>query len=275
MKPKYRMLALIAAAVMLTAAVVLAIVLRDPSVPSLSSVIAMPSDTANERLNGLSQAAIRDAWGEPDGWLYGVWCEYWTVGEDGTVTVYYDQDGDVEHVLVTYEKTDIHYVGAGVPAEELDVTVSRVNYCMGDERHLPALNADKLSISSVQHLPIFQFETADEFRRFQTSYRDLFSMDVRHGDSPSFTETTQSMDEDYFADRTVLVIYVPANSGSYRYGVRSVYADDGQLCVHVEQINHPEAVTMDMAGWFVTVSLDKGYTADITAFDADLNNPSD
>ena len=275
MKPKHRMLALIATAIVVTAAVVIAIVLMTQTVPSLQTVASMPSDTVNDRLNGLSQTAIRDAWGKPDGSLSGFWGEYWVLPEDGTVTVYYDENGLVEHVLVSYEKTDIHYVGASVPAEELSVTVSRVNYCMGDERYLPALNADKLSISSVQHLPIFKFETADEFRRFQNDYRDMFSMDVRHGDSPSFTEVTRSMDAAHFEDHTLLVVYVPANSGSYRFGVRDVYADDGQLCVHVEQTNHPEAVTMDMAGWFVTVSLDKGYTATVTSFDADLNNPSD
>lgn len=80
------------------------------------------------------------------------------------------------------------------------------------------------------------------------------------------------MDEAYFEEHTVFLVYVTANSGSLRYGINSVDIMENSLCIHIQRTNDPEAGTEDMSGWFITVSIEKDKVANCTEFDADLNN---
>lgn len=69
-----------------------------------------------------------------------------------------------------------------------------------------------------------------------------------------------------------MLVYVGANSGTYRFGVSSVFCAENSFCIHIEQTNNPEVVTHDMAGWFITVAVPDSMAENCTEFDADLNN---
>ena len=69
-----------------------------------------------------------------------------------------------------------------------------------------------------------------------------------------------------------LIVYVDANSGTLRFDVSSVYCENESVYVHVKQTNNPEFVTDDMAGWFITVAIEKSIFQDCQSFDADFNN---
>lgn len=160
----------------------------------------------------------------------------------------------------------------GVQVEEVFYTsVCYVNF-HGDEFYTTALNAGKMAISSVMHLPIFKFETLEEFQSFVANNGGQFLMDQRYDEAPSFHDATEHLDDAFFEERALLLVAVNANSGSYRYGVAAVAHEGESLCVHVETLNHPEAVTMDLAGWFVLVEVPKTMIAGCTEFDADLDN---
>lgn len=81
---------------------------------------------------------------------------------------------------------------------------------------------------------------------------------------------TREYDDSFFAEHTVLLAYVTAGSGSFRYGIRDVFRDDAALCLNVIQTNHPEAGTDDMAGWFMIAEVLDSDIANITEFDAIL-----
>ena len=108
--------------------------------------------------------------------------------------------------------------------------------------------------------------------QFKTDVKDVLSIDCGYDEVPSFNETTSKYDEVFFAENTLMLVYVEASSGSYRYGVDSVYHTDGNFCIHVKQTNNPEVGTCDMAGWFITVAVPDSMIADCTEFDADFNN---
>lgn len=135
------------------------------------------------------------------------------------------------------------------------------------------LNNDKMSLNGELHCPIFKIDTKKEFDDFKTKYGDILAMESRFNDTPSFADATSNCDEKFFNDKTLFVVYVTANSGSYRYEVESIYCDGDSFDVHVKQSNNPEAVTMDMAGWLVTVTAFDEAVKNCTYFDADLNNP--
>ncbi len=171
------------------------------------------------------------------------------------------------------DQPDVAQTGTDLPDGSFEAVSVWVNWSGEWDFHLTALNSDKLAISSVHHLPMFRFEMLGELEAFKERFAGEFAMN--HGIDqfgPSFADVTAGMDEAYFEDRTVFVVYVPASSGSYRFGVDSVYRDGEALCIHIEETGHPEELTYDMAGWFVVVSLEKALTAGVTDVDADLDH---
>ena len=135
------------------------------------------------------------------------------------------------------------------------------------------LNLNKMSINGEIHCPIFKLNTKKEFDDFKTKYGDVLYMNSRYDDVLSFKDATAKYNDEFFKEQTLFVIYVTANSSSYRYEVDSIYCDGNSFDVHVKQANNPEAVTMDMAGWLITVAVKDDTVKNCTSFDADLNNP--
>ena len=60
------------------------------------------SEDIKELLEGIPQKKMHAKWGNPDGHLSGFWGEIWFLNEekDGRITLYYDEDGKVEDVIV-------------------------------------------------------------------------------------------------------------------------------------------------------------------------------
>ena len=97
-------------------------------------------------------------------------------------------------------------------------------------------------MSSVIHLPIYKFDTLVELEQFINDIKDGLSIE-------------QGYDESFFDENTLMLVYVEANSCSYRYGVDSVHHADGNFCIHIKQTNNPETHTDDMAVWFITMAV--------------------
>ena len=153
-----------------------------------------------------------------------------------------------------------------------DTTVSYANWGDLNDLYFHALNADKMVISSVRHLPIYKFETLAELEQFKDNVKDILTIDCGYDEVPSFNDATANYDAAFFSKNTLLLVYAEASSGSYRYGVDSVYHADGNFCVHVTQTNHPEVVTDDMAGWFITVAVPASVAETCTTFDANFSH---
>ena len=162
---------------------------------------------------------------------------------------------------------------SGTPIEEaFDIAVSYANWDNEREIYFGALNKDKMVYSSVQHLPIYKFDTLEDLEQFKLTFGEVLAMDNGFNEVPSFNDTTAHYDETFFKENTLMLVYVGASSGSYIFGVNSVFCDGRSFCIHVEQINDPEVATDDMAGWFVTAAVPDNMIANCTEFDADLNN---
>ena len=153
--------------------------------------------------------------------------------------------------------------------EAFDVAISYAGW--SENAFLGGLNADKMSQSAIQHLPIYKFDTLNELEQFR-QFGDKFTFDGTYDEIASFNDTVAKYDKAFFDENTLMVVYVPSNSGSYRYGVNNVYCDGKSFCVHVQQINNPKIHTDDMAGWFITVAVPDSMVETCTEFDADLNN---
>ena len=162
-----------------------------------------------------------------------------------------------------------------IAAEELETAVAYANWTDSEEFYFAALNREKMVFSNIPHLPVYKFDTLSELEQFKAAFDGVLAMDYGYDEVPSFEDVTGGCDEDFFAEHTLVLVYVSANSGTYRFAVSGVYCDGEAFCVHVVQTNHPEVVTDDMAGWFVTVAVPDSMVETCTAFDADLNAPKE
>lgn len=160
--------------------------------------------------------------------------------------------------------------------ETPDTTVSRVS--SSEALDSGALNADRMTISSVRHFPICKFDTLEDLTQFKDSLEhpeSLSSRSYKYDEMPSFNEVTAKYDEAFFSENTLLLVYVVASTGSYRFAVDTITGDGTGLCVQIAETLHPEVVTDDMAGWFITVAIPDSAAAAYTEFDAVLAEGSD
>ena len=130
------------------------------------------------------------------------------------------------------------------------------------------LNADRMYENSVQHWPLFKFETAQEIQDFKTRFADALTFDQGYNEVPSFDTYAAEYDDAFFGDNTLLLCYVTASSGSYRFGVADVSVSGDTLCLYVKQLNHPQVRTADVQGWFVLIEVRKADIAKCKHFDA-------
>ena len=100
--------------------------------------------------------------------------------------------------------------------------VTKVSYAnwTEDSKIFSCMNPEKLTISSVRHLPVYKLDTKEDLDQFKEKYRDVLTFDQWYDEVPSFNEATAGYDDIFFAEHTVVLAYVTANSGSLRFGMQ-------------------------------------------------------
>ena len=151
-------------------------------------------------------------------------------------------------------------------------TIAYANWSDDPSIREGALNRDAL-LGESGHLPIFKLDTQADLALFKQTYAGVLTMDRGWDDVDSLDEAlsrTQWDQASFYTRNTLLVVYVPTNSSSYRYVVQNVSIFDGAMCVYVTQANNPGAVTDDMSGWFILIEVADAELRDCSSFDAVL-----
>ena len=185
--------------------------------------------------------------------------EYWIIAED-----------ESPELAAGRRQAYIDALRGMLFGDETPVTKTAYANWTEDSRILSCLNAKKKTIGSARHLPVYKFDTKEDLAHFREAFRDILTLDRGYNEVPSFNEAVSGYDDAFFADHTVILAYVTAGSGSLRFAVRDVSRDGSALCLNVVQTNHPEAVTDDMAGWFVMAEIPDADIRGIADFDAKL-----
>lgn len=149
-----------------------------------------------------------------------------------------------------------------------ETTVSYASRLEASEVYFGALNNDKMTINSVQHLPIYKFDTLYDLEQFKQSFGDRFLMDRDWDEVPSFNAVTAKYDSVFFEDNSLLLIYVSATNSTHRFNVHSVGYADKSFCVHITETTKAECVDTAMAAWFVMVAVPDELIKNCTEFDA-------
>ncbi|MBQ9938312.1 MAG: hypothetical protein IJO96_02140 [Oscillospiraceae bacterium] len=151
----------------------------------------------------------------------------------------------------------------------LETTVCYANWSEDAFIYNSALNADKM-IAGAKHFPIFKMDTKQDVEQFKADFGEILSMNQGYNEIPSFEEAISKYDEAFFEENSLLIVYVDAGSGSFRFDADNISCDEESLCVHIRQKNNPEVCTADMAGWFVMVAVKDSEISCCKSFDADF-----
>ena len=156
------------------------------------------------------------------------------------------------------------------PIVEIKTAVAYANWTEDSRVFADCSNAGMMTISSVLHLPVYKLDTLKDLEQFKENFRDILTLDHGYDEVPSFNEITALYDDTFFADHTLVLAYVTAPSGSFRYAIQDISYGGSTFCLDVVQTNDPETHTDDMAGWFVMAEVLDSDIADYILFDAQL-----
>lgn len=134
-----------------------------------------------------------------------------------------------------------------------------------------SLNYEMMQNEQTKRFPIFKIDTFEELEQFKTTYGNKVSFNQGYDNVLSFFDAMSRAQYDreiFYEEHTLLIVYIPSNSSSYRYSIKEIKPDKTSICVHIEQANKPEEITEEKAGWFVCVKADKEEINNYTNFDA-------
>lgn len=112
--------------------------------------------------------------------------------------------------------------------------------------------------SSQTPFPIIRFDSKDELDGFIQEGRKAFCLDSDWEKGCSFLENTKEYTEEFFEDKSVILVNIKETSGSIRHEIDSVTKSNGTAYIIMDRIV-PEEYTDDMASWFITISVDEDF----------------
>ena len=133
------------------------------------------------------------------------------------------------------------------------------------------LNYELIENDPNTHLPVFKIDTFEELETFTNTYNNVLLFDQGYDTVPSFYEAmgkAQFDREIFYEENSLLVVYVPANSGSSRFAIEEIKTTDTSICIIVEHKNETTEIADDMRGWFICVKATKDKLSNFTSFDA-------
>ena len=134
-----------------------------------------------------------------------------------------------------------------------------------------ALNRELLASEPNKHLPIFKIDTIDELAQFKTTYENILAFDQGYGEALSFDSAMSKAQWDreiFYQGYSLLIVYVPANSGSSQFIVDKVKTEDASICISVGQKQNSEISTENMTGWLLLIEVEDEEISKYTSFDA-------
>lgn len=97
-------------------------------------------------------------------------------------------------------------------------------------------------------------ETVNTYAEWQSFF---LSYSAGSDSDAGFAEGLSALDEAFFAEQSLLILYLEESSGSYRHRVDQVIVEDGTVTVTLTTLE-PEIFTCDMTYWAILIPIDKG-----------------
>ena len=183
---------------------------------------------------------------------------------------FYEADlSEIYTFLDTHYPPDIWYLyhktisGKGIADGEYETAISFASFAKSSELYSGALNGEKLRLSSQRHVPIYKFDTLEEFEDFKSN--------VYGRDEPTLNAVTANCHRSFFEKNTLLLVYLNSRNSTMLFDVESVTCNGEALCVDVKgNISHDNYIVTDEGrmGWFLLVAVSDSWIANCTEIDA-------
>lgn len=157
------------------------------------------------------------------------------------------------------------------PDEAFPIHVAYAGWTEIGAIYANALNSEKFSQDGAHNLPIYRFDTVADIEAFRSTFENDLAFEYGFGEFGTFNDTIAMYEDEAFLENySLMLVYVKADSGSYRYGVESIYCNGESFRINVEELTHSELVTLDLAGWYVIVVVPDMMVDHCSDFDAAL-----
>ncbi len=154
------------------------------------------------------------------------------------------------------------------PSNPYHASIAWANWSDDSNIFTASLNFEKMVLSDFLHLPIFKCESSNDLDDFKNNFKDSLTLSTGYDEVPSFEEVTAGFGADFFEENTLFIVYVSANSGSFRFALDRFSIADGIFRAEIIQTNHPEDVTDDMAGWLIVIPVNNDQLQNVQSYDA-------
>ncbi len=115
--------------------------------------------------------------------------------------------------------------------------------------------------SGAENIPVIRFDSRKEFVSFINDARKPFGLDGEWEKGYSFLENTKVYTEEFFEDKSVVLVKLTEPSGSFRHKVNSVTKKNGVAEISISRLT-VEPFTDDVGDWFITIAIDKAFLSD-------------
>lgn len=168
---------------------------------------------------------------------------------------------------------------------EIKALFSRVGFSSNYEERMNILNkfVEKSVYtpnSSEEHIPVIIFESRKELDSFINAARKPFAFGGEWENGHSFLENTKEYTEEFFENKSVVLVNLTEPSGSFRHKVNSLTKKNGIAEISVSRLT-TEPYTEDVGDWFITIAVDKSFLSDCKTItvsrgkDEDLNSQTE
>ncbi len=121
---------------------------------------------------------------------------------------------------------------------------------------------------NVEHLtPVVMLESKEEFDAFYKEMSAYFSFEQNWDDCIPFSTQAKHYTADFFENNTLFIAYLEEPTTSNRHAIEEVRIEKGVLEIRICR-SKPQTGDSAMAGWFLSVGVEKETIADCTGYDA-------
>ncbi len=131
--------------------------------------------------------------------------------------------------------------------------VSHTNRSESEVIYKESLNSE--TVKSGEALPTYLINTKEDLLRFKDTFAGVFQFDAAYDEIKSVNAMLSPYDDDYFASDSLILIYVPTNSGGYRYEIKTVECEYNGIYVTVGETSASNPLTDDMSGWLLCLQV--------------------
>lgn len=170
------------------------------------------------------------------------------------------------------EYTDAIISAPNTSEKSDDAVLSYASWTEDERIYTNSLNITEMKNHEHLHPPIYVFDTVYDLQNFKYDFGEILTLDAGLDEVPSFNAATEKYDHVFFQENALILVYVPADNSTHRFGLSGIEMNDTQCHIHLEETTGAEAVDAAMAGWFLTIAVADEAIAACTEFDADLNN---